>query len=77
MKAKTSSQTHERDSLPRRVRHRPTTWERPTGIKILYPDGWRDGTSWLKPLTREEWNKRMRESTRSYPCKVANEKDKR
>jgi hypothetical protein len=53
-------------SLHRIVRRRPSEWEQITGIKILDPDGWRDGTRWETPLTEREWKKRMQKSTRSY-----------
>jgi hypothetical protein len=53
-------------SLHRIVRRRPSEWEQITGIKILDPDGWRDGTRWETPLTEREWKERMQKSTRSY-----------
>ena len=47
------------------VKHRPATWERLTGIRIIDPDGWRgpNGEKWETPITKEEWNRRMAVST--------------
>lgn len=49
----------------RPVKHRPSTWERLTGIRIIDPDGWRGphGKKWGAPITEEEWSQRMMVST--------------
>jgi hypothetical protein len=50
------------------VKHRPSTWEKITGIKIWDPDGWRkDGQSWYKPIDLDEWKVRQMQSTCTLP----------
>lgn len=42
---------------------KPEQWEEIDRVKIVDPDGWRDGTDWNKPICREEWERRRDEST--------------
>lgn len=42
----------------------PEEWGEIFGCLVLDPDGWRtDGTPWDKPLTREDYQRRMFVST--------------
>ena len=51
----------------KQIKHRPATWEKITGIKIIDSDGWRDGTSWNKPIDYDEWCLRQIQSTCQFP----------
>lgn len=55
-------------------KRRSTWWERLSGIRIVDPDGWRaDHTPMTKPLTREEWKRRMLLSTVGWKGKLKGE----
>ena len=43
----------------------PDEWSRITGWRVLDPDGWRgrDGRPWTDPISVDEWNERLAEST--------------
>jgi len=42
----------------------PDEWQDELGLIVLDPDGWRrDGTSWTKPITREEFETKLASST--------------
>jgi hypothetical protein len=42
------------------IRKRPVTWAKLRGIIIYDPDGWRsDKQSFYKPVTEDEFNRRM------------------
>lgn len=41
----------------------PEQWEKLDGVKVVDPDGWRDGTDWAKPICKSEWERRKSEST--------------
>jgi len=59
------------------VKHRPATWERLTGIRIVDPDGWRGPSAqkWGVPITEAEWSQRMVVSTvEGYPSKNRKER---
>jgi hypothetical protein len=52
--------------MKKTTKHLPRTWERITNTSILDPDGWRDGTSWNKPIDFKEWTSRMNQSTIAF-----------
>jgi len=57
-------------------KHKPSTWEKITGIIIYDRDGWRvDGQSFNKPISRKEWNRRQMMSTCRFPVKFFKHKD--
>ena len=49
----------------------PDEWCAELGARVVDPDGWRDGTrDWSEPITREEFDRRLRICTvdgRGYP----------
>lgn len=52
------------DSISPFLKETPSSWEKIYKVKIIDPDGWRtDGQSFKKPITREEWEHRMNQST--------------
>ena len=50
--------------MTKQIKHKPSTWSRLTGIRIIDADGWRiDGKSINAPIDAAEWEQRMCMST--------------